>query len=682
MPNSSSHDQKRFLRTGYERRDNMKINVATDTPVAIYNPGFPVTGDTPLEKALDFISQNLEIFNLENDIHTSSSGELDFSLTFRHLSSSQIYPVWTTVRLQQLHDGAPVFEGYVTITINSDDLINMVMFEYKNGINIDPSKQSTKQTSDMISSNILSRYNDGGKNNIELNGNPILTIYQDEESGISQFAWYAKYTDPQNHIEYEVLVNDQDGKTLLRRDVITGKQMDTKKEKEIIVNKSPIPKSNSLRSKQTLSNTKFSETEITNTSVQKLIRKLHITLRSETVPMEKSESIQATITEIMNTVQIKSDRKLQGICISSLVQRLLNLVPFLPESNMQIISNPDLFVITDNIITSILDFGCPALQSITGNIFSPDPLSSSRSRYGDSGFLDDEDKDSAELNDQLFEKSVDADYFRGRYYLSGTYAQLVDNSSPFKGNFDQASPIFSFSREKDGFEAFNTYYHITKMLEYLIEDLGITIKPSRYVGPVKFDPHGADGEDNSHYSLVEETVVFGEGGVDDAEDADVIVHELGHLIHHWITGHPARLHTNQGLSEGFSDYLANSYSRPLGNWTTDDEEYYWVFKWDGHNEFWEGRTTNYTGIYPMDLVNQIHTDGQIWSTCNMKIWDAIGREKSDKAHILGLSAGSISSTQEDIANAVLTAAIDLGYSSSNITIMTSIYQSCGYVITV
>lgn len=86
--------------------------------------------------------------------------------------------------------------------------------------------------------------------------------------------------------------------------------------------------------------------------------------------------------------------------------------------------------------------------------------------------------------------------------------------------------------------------------------------------------------------------------------------------------------------QGVGDYLAMSYSRSKELWTPADPEYYWVYSWDGHNEFWDGRITNYEKKYPNGLVGDVHIDGQIWSTCNMKIWDAIGREASDKIHLV------------------------------------------------
>ena len=41
-------------------------------------------------------------------------------------------------------------------------------------------------------------------------------------------------------------------------------------------------------------------------------------------------------------------------------------------------------------------------------------------------------------------------------------------------------------------------------------------------------PHGFNGADNSSYSPGTGRLQFGEGGVDDAEDSDVVHHELGH----------------------------------------------------------------------------------------------------------------------------------------------------------
>ena len=91
-------------------------------------------------------------------------------------------------------------------------------------------------------------------------------------------------------------------------------------------------------------------------------------------------------------------------------------------------------------------------------------------------------------------------------------------------------------------------------MRYMNLTLGVTVHPTAYPGGVQYDPHGLNGVDNSHYTSGPEQLAFGEGGVDDDEDADVIVHELGHGIHDWVTNNG--LSQVQGLSEGLGDYFA------------------------------------------------------------------------------------------------------------------------------
>jgi hypothetical protein len=105
-----------------------------------------------------------------------------------------------------------------------------------------------------------------------------------------------------------------------------------------------------------------------------------------------------------------------------------------------------------------------------------------------------------------------------------------------------------------------------------------------------------------------------------------------------------------------------------------------MFSWDGHNPFWNGRITNYTALYPGGLTGQIHTDGQIWATTLMRVYDIIGREKVDKAFLEGLGMTGSSTNQEDAAIAVRQAAIDMGYSCSDVDVFTQEFTATGYVM--
>jgi Zn-dependent metalloprotease len=314
----------------------------------------------------------------------------------------------------------------------------------------------------------------------------------------------------------------------------------------------------------------------------------------------------------------------------------------------------------------------------TGNVFLSDPLSAAGVSYG-GNYSDNSDATNTQLDAAMASVTLlDIDETAGTYTLKGPYAEVVDFESPFNGLFTQNTSTFNFNRNDDAFEAVNVYYHIDHSMRYINETLGISLTPYQYVGGVRYDPHGLGGSDNSYYSGGSGSLAFGEGCVDDAEDADVVIHELGHGVHDWITG--GNSSSSEGLGEGSGDYWGQSYNRSLNQWTSADPEYQWFFNWDGHNSCWNGRITNYTATYPGGLGSGIHADGQIWATSLMRIYDQIGRTKTDKAFLEGLAMTGGSSGQQDAAIAVRQAAIDMSYSCADIDIFTIEFTATGYVL--
>ena len=317
-----------------------------------------------------------------------------------------------------------------------------------------------------------------------------------------------------------------------------------------------------------------------------------------------------------------------------------------------------------------------AFEAGTAMVFLSDPLSGAAVPYA-GNYVDGNDADTAELNAQrVLVNLPQVDNTAGTYLLKSSYVEIKNLENPNKGLFTQANPNFLFTRNQDGFEAANVFYHTDNNLRYINETLGVTCRPLTNGGVLWYDPSGLNGQDNSYYSAGR--LVFGEGCVDDAEDGDVIWHELGHGLHDWITG--GSLSQVNGLSEGSGDYWAQSNSRSLNQWATTDAAYHWMFNWDGHNVCWGGRTTNYAAVYPGGLINQIHTDGQIWATVNMKIWDVLGRTKTDTAFLEGLGLTNSSTNQQNAAIAVRQAAIDMNYSCADVKVMTEKYTAAGYVM--
>ncbi len=321
----------------------------------------------------------------------------------------------------------------------------------------------------------------------------------------------------------------------------------------------------------------------------------------------------------------------------------------------------------------------PRSDTVTGSgwVFDPDPITNATTAYGEPGFSDVNDNDTEQLTAQLLEVVLhDITLDDTLYYLKGPYAEVVDAEGPYRGLFKQADSAFHFTRSEDAFEAVNCYHHIHQSMAYLNDTLGFSITPYQYNGGVRFDPHGLNGADNSYYQPGNGRLSFGEGGVDDAEDVGVVVHELGHGIHDWVTF--GGISQVNGLSEGLSDYWVTSYIRSLGLWEPEDPEYNWVFIWDGHNPFWPGRVTNDPGHYPEALVGQVHKDGQLWSSSLMQIWDLIGREATDTDCWEGISMTGGNASQVDAALAFMQADMDL-YDGEHLDDIAPVFVARGYI---
>ncbi|PHI20098.1 hypothetical protein CEQ90_09085 [Lewinellaceae bacterium SD302] len=315
----------------------------------------------------------------------------------------------------------------------------------------------------------------------------------------------------------------------------------------------------------------------------------------------------------------------------------------------------------------------------TGKVFDTDPLATANADYNDPGYSDNNDNNSPQLlAEQFIVDLPDITLTNGEYFLIGPWAEIQDFESPFRGLFEQSTPNWTGDRTDNSFEAVNVYYHLDASMRYLNVNLDLDIHPSLYPGGVRFDPSAVNNADNSYYTGGSQRLAFGDGGVDDAEDSDVIHHELGHGLHDWVTG--GGLSQVQGLSEGCGDYWAVSYNRSLGLWTSNDAPYNWVFRWDGHNEFWSGRIVNHSGIYPGGLSGGIHNQGQLWATSMMLVWDAIGKEKTDVIFWEGLGMTGSNSNQNDAANAVYQAAEDLNYSNACRLQIHTILTDRGYTL--
>ena len=310
-----------------------------------------------------------------------------------------------------------------------------------------------------------------------------------------------------------------------------------------------------------------------------------------------------------------------------------------------------------------------------GYVFDPDPVTRSQSQYGNGGLEDNNDNDHPDLTAQLVDVELNDLFMNGgQYTLESPYASIVDVEGPWLGDFSQTSSDFHATRSQNLFEAVNVFHHIDHSMRYINDTLNFNVWPFMYGGGVQFDPHGLNGDLNAHYSW-DGYVAFGtpSGSVDLGEDHAVVLHELGHGIHHWITD--GGLSQEDGLSEGCADFWAQSYTRSLGFFEPGDTQYDWFSIW-GFNPYL--RVTNFSGHYPESLNGSVHHDGQLWSSSLMSIYDEIGKTATDRIFWEGMSSTGGNSDQMDAAWAVMQADLDL-YDGEHLPVVGTVFLDRGYI---
>jgi subtilisin-like proprotein convertase family protein len=239
--------------------------------------------------------------------------------------------------------------------------------------------------------------------------------------------------------------------------------------------------------------------------------------------------------------------------------------------------------------------------------------------------------------------------------LAGRYVQIVDTENPVTTRADASQPLL-FDRSQKQFEEVNAYFHIDASARYL-ESLGFTgeRRLMNYVLPI--DAHAANGTDNSYYvsgfRAGEGGLFFGDGGTDDAEDSDLMLHELGHAIQDWIapgtfTGSSAG--QPRAIGEGFGDYwqFSSGYDQSIAS----GSDPFCMAEWDArcfgddaseNCNYPEGATclrrvdsTKTMRDYSTaESAGNEHRNGEIWSSALREIFLANGKRVTDTLVIEG-----------------------------------------------
>lgn len=292
--------------------------------------------------------------------------------------------------------------------------------------------------------------------------------------------------------------------------------------------------------------------------------------------------------------------------------------------------------------------GGPGTSTGTGQVFLPNPVAF----LGDQTLTDQKDADYAAL--QPAYQVVTLTNLDGSGYLRGEWAYIRSETGDPAFSSDN---IFIYSRNDDRFEQVMAYYWITESQKY-IQSLGFgkTLPPINMKSQaVRINQWGLD---NSFATDKKDELRFGKGGVDDAEDAEVILHEYGHAMHFSQSPTFYSSVESGAIGEGFSDYWAVTVSNVVS--PTSDPAC--VADWDSVS-YTAGtphclRRVDRDLHYPVDLNGRVHHDGQIWSRALWDIRNTLGHIKADTI-ILYAQFDFPGTTMPDLANRTVAAAQSL-----------------------
>jgi hypothetical protein len=258
---------------------------------------------------------------------------------------------------------------------------------------------------------------------------------------------------------------------------------------------------------------------------------------------------------------------------------------------------------------------------VKAGVFMPNPIVSAGVVYGPP-YIDSNDQDVPELIAEIKEMEMVVQFQNDTFRLESSFAKITEHSSPATIPAFTTIPEFLFTRSQHQFEDVNVFYHINHFQHY-IRSLGFD-NLANY--QIHIDAHAHNGADQSSFSpfFTPHRLNFGIGGVDDGEDAHVIIHEYAHALSESAAPSSNSGSERQALDEGLADYFAVSYSKSI-----NPHDWQKVFSWDGHNSFWTGRNAAVSRKYPQGLTSSIHTNGEIWSSTIMQIQGALGREITD-----------------------------------------------------
>ena len=252
-------------------------------------------------------------------------------------------------------------------------------------------------------------------------------------------------------------------------------------------------------------------------------------------------------------------------------------------------------------------------SSARGTVFFPNPVQ----QTGLESLTDRKDTDYAALQPAYRRVSL-TDLDRSGS-LTGRWVRV--KSTTGKPALIENGQLPAYHRDVDQFEQVMGYYWVTTAHHYLTSlGFGSDLPPvnNRQI-ELRINQFGGD---NSFFRDNKANITLGKGGVDDAEDDEVVIHEYGHSVQDsQVPGFGTSLEAGS-IGEGFSDYFAVAVTDWKTGVPTKTPEAC-VADWDSTSYTTDTphclRRLDGTKTYPADVIGEVHAAGEIWSAASYDI---------------------------------------------------------------
>ncbi|VVB94287.1 Fungalysin metallopeptidase (M36) [uncultured archaeon] len=246
----------------------------------------------------------------------------------------------------------------------------------------------------------------------------------------------------------------------------------------------------------------------------------------------------------------------------------------------------------------------------TGKVFIPNPVVA----LGDLNLTPDSDIPEKAYKEVIL-KELD-----GSGFLKGPYVDTGDTPN----RAYETALVFNYKRGDGRFCEVMAYYHIDSCQRF-IQSIGFNNICNKQI---KVNAYASESY-ISYFEPHTKTLTFAAGGIPDAEDADIIVHEYAHALQDDQV--PGFGMTDEGcaMGQGFGDFLAACFfAEENGGFNREA-----VGDWDGIGMIQHCvRRVDSKKHYPEDYLDLLRcdADSEIWSATLWDIYLAFGGDSKKK----------------------------------------------------